>query len=405
MTIKQLMQKRAAMVAEARAVLDKAEGESRALDGEESARHSKIIDDIGALSDSIKSLEKQKELERSIAEDVGKDHEERGGSGNTQDRTELLMAAARSYITTGKIDPKAELEWRDLQAGSNAEGGFLVMPEQFVNQLIKFMDDSVFIRGLATVFQVPTAASLGAPSLDADVSDADWTTELDTGNEDTTMAFGKRNLHPHPVAKLVKISRQLIRQAMMNPETLVQQRLAYKFAITEEKAFLTGTGAGQPLGLFTASAQGISTGRDVSTDNTTTAITFDGLINALYSLKVQYHKSAAWVFHRDAIKQIAKIKDGDDNYIWQPSVVPGRPDMILGRPLTMSEYVPNTFTTGQYVGMIADFSHYWVADAMDMQVQRLDELYARTNQVGFIGRKETDGMPVLEEAFARVTLA
>ena len=279
------------------------------------------------------------------------------------------------------------------------------MPEQFVHQLIKFMDDSVFIRGLATVFQVPTAASLGAPSLDADISDADWTTELATGDEDNTMAFGKRNLHPHPFAKLVKISRQLLRQAMMNPETLVQQRLAYKFAITEEKGFATGTGAGQPLGLFTASSQGISTGRDVSADNTTTSITFDGLINALYSLKVQYHKNASWVFHRDAIKQIAKLKDGDSNYIWQPSVIPGRPDMILGRPLVMSEYVPNTFTTGLYVGMIADFSHYWIADAMDMQVQRLDELYARTNQVGFIGRKETDGMPVLEEAFARVTLA
>jgi len=40
-----------------------------------------------------------------------------------------------------------------------------------------------------------------------------------------------------------------------------------------------------------------------------------------------------------------------------------------------------------------------------MRVQRLNELYAATNQVGFIGRLESDGMPVLEEAFARVTLS
>jgi HK97 family phage major capsid protein len=55
-----------------------------------------------------------------------------------------------------------------------------------------------------------------------------------------------------------------------------------------------------------------------------------------------------------------------------------------------------------YVGMLGDFSYYWIADADTFAVQRLMELYALTNQVGLIGRLETDGMPVLEEAFARL---
>ena len=55
--------------------------------------------------------------------------------------------------------------------------------------------------------------------------------------------------------------------------------------------------------------------------------------------------------------------------------------------------------------MIADFSYYWIADALDMRIQRLVELYAATNQVGFIGRLETDAQPVLAEAFSRVKLA
>jgi HK97 family phage major capsid protein len=66
--------------------------------------------------------------------------------------------------------------------------------------------------------------------------------------------------------------------------------------------------------------------------------------------------------------------------------------------------VPNTQTAGLYVGMCGDFSFYWIADALDVTVQRLVELYAETNQVGFIGRKETDGMPVLPEAFSRLTM-
>ena len=83
----------------------------------------------------------------------------------------------------------------------------------------------------------------------------------------------------------------------------------------------------------------------------------------------------------------------------------GEADLVLGLPMTISEWAPSTFTTGEYVGILGDFKHCWVADALSMQVQRLNELYAETNQVGFIARLETDGAPVLEEAFVRVKLA
>jgi HK97 family phage major capsid protein len=226
------------------------------------------------------------------------------------------------------------------------------------------------------------------------------------------MSFGKRELHPRPLAKRIKISRKLLSR-LPGAEGLVTQRLAYKFAVSEEKAFLTGTGANGPLGVFTASSYGISTGRDVSSGNTSTAITMDGLINALYSLKAQYQTSptTAWLFHRDAVKMIRKLRDdsgasaGTGQYLWQPSTQVGEPDTLLGLPVFTSEYAPNTFTTGLYVGLVGDFSNYWIADADTFSVQRLVELYAEANQVGLIGRKETDGMPVLEEAFARVTLA
>jgi HK97 family phage major capsid protein len=102
---------------------------------------------------------------------------------------------------------------------------------------------------------------------------------------------------------------------------------------------------------------------------------------------------------------IRKLKDGEGQYIWKAGISNDRGDTILDLPVHMSEYAPNTFTTGEYVGILGDFSYYWIADALNMNIQRLDELYAENNQVGFIGRLETDGMPVLENAFARVTLA
>jgi HK97 family phage major capsid protein len=230
------------------------------------------------------------------------------------------------------------------------------------------------------------------------------TTELATGSEDSTMSFGRRDLKPHPLAKRIKISRKLLMK-VPNVEAFTIARLAYKFGIAQERGFLVGSGAGQPLGIFTASADGIPTSRDVSTDNTTTAVTGDGLINTKYALKMQYWQNARWMAHRDFFKQAAKLKDGDGQYLWRESVRAGEPDRLLGFPTAMSEYAPSTFTTGQYVAAVGDFSTYWIADSMTMEFQRLLELYAETNQVGIIGRLDTDGAPTLGEAFARVKLA
>ena len=101
---------------------------------------------------------------------------------------------------------------------------------------------------------------------------------------------------------------------------------------------------------------------------------------------------------------IRKLKDNEGRYLWQPSIVVGEPDRILDFPFIMSEYAPNTFTSGKYVGILGDFTHYWIADSLNMEIQRLNELYSEKNQIGFIGRAETDGMPTLEEAFIRVTM-
>jgi len=312
------------------------------------------------------------------------------------------IKAFRSFLVNGRGSLTGE-ELRALQVDSPTAGGYLVAPQEFTAELIKAIDDQTFIRQLATVLPVTAAESLGAASLDADPADATWTSELGTGSEDSTMAFGKRELKPYPLGKRIKVSRRLLRLASA-AEGIVRDRMAYKFGITLEKAAMTGSGAGQPLGVFTASNDGIPTSRDVATGNAATYPTLDGLIEAKYALKGGYWQRAAWIFHRDIVKLIAKLKDGEGRPALELASTPGMPDRLLGLPLYVSEYAPNTATSALYVGIVGDFSYYWLAEALQFELQRLDELYAESNQVGFIGRLEADGMPVLAEAFARVKL-
>jgi len=409
MKSRELREKRAKCIADARAILDTADAEKRELKIEEREHYDKIMLDADTLGKDIERIEKLEAAERDLDQPL---REHRAGRDATDPAPvgELRLGAFSApeyrkafsgYLRTGAIPS----EYRALQADADVQGGFLVAPEQFSTSLIKFVDDLVFIRSFSDKETVLKAEKLGVATLDADPADSDWTSEIGTGSEDATMAFGKRELEPHPLAKRIKVSNKLLRVASQDVEAIILQRLAYKFAITEEKAFMTGSGAGRPLGVFTASPDGISTARDEATDNTATAPTFDGLINAQYKLKGAYWGRARWIFHRDVLKVVRKIKDGNGQYIWQPSVLAGQPDSLLNMPVHMSEYAPNTMTTGLYVGIVGDFMLYKIVDALTMTVQRLIELYAETNQTGFIGRLECDGMPVLEEAFVRVKLA
>jgi HK97 family phage major capsid protein len=419
--------KRARLINENRAVLDTVEKEAREMSAEERTNRDARWTEINALRDSADELVRQAEAEdgletreaiRPDAKDKpavearvekrefqhGHIKGERSYRFDPALRTESAeyRAAFAASLIAGKDRTAAEI--RALQMDSDAAGGFTVAPQQFVADLIQAVDNQVFLRGLATVSQLVGAHSIGRPSLDTDIDDSDWTSELLTGNEDSALAFGKRELTPHPLAKRIKVSRKLLRHSPLGPEAIVRQRLAYKMGVTQEKGFMTGNGVQQPLGVFTASNDGISTGRDVSTDNTSTAVTFDGLKNAKWSLRSAYRARAQWVAHRDFGKMIDKIKDGEGRYILNPSVVAGQADSLLGMPLNLSEYAPSTFTTGLYVAVLGDFSNYWIVESLSLEIQQLNELYAATNQVGFISRAELDAMPVLEEAFARVKL-
>lgn len=394
MNIREMMEKRAALVAEARKLLDAAEGEKRELNAEERTQYDKIFEEARTLGDKIQREQELREEERRLAE-AGRLEPE----GKKENPEERKLQAFRSFLINGNA-----AEYKALANDSDATGGYLHAAEQFVARLIKGLDDRVFVRQYATVLPVTGSDTLGVPVLTADPADPTWTTEIAPPSEDSTMAFGRRSLQPEQLSKLIKISMKLLRTSALPIENLVADRLAYKFAIAQENAFLNGDGDGEPLGIFTVDPNGINIDRDVSTGNSATALTADGLINAKFALKAQYRNGCRWIFHRDAVKMISKLKDGEGQYLWRPGMLMNEPDMLLGHPVDESEYVPNTFTEGLYVGALCNWSNYWIAELQGVELQRLVELYAGTSQIGFIGRMYADGAPVLAESFVRVKL-
>jgi HK97 family phage major capsid protein len=440
MTLQEMRDKRNKAVADARALVDKAKTEKRDKPGmtaDEQRQFDAYMKDAQDLKADITRQEQLEAEERELASSSGRrsnpDNPGDGAGNGRENRdgkpieiecrgqkislrpgtkeyvraSDEYRKAFRSYLVSGYQGMLQAGEQRtaaSFASDIDADGGYLHAPFQFVAEIIKNLDNAVYVRQNARVLPVTSSDSLGIPNMSTRPGDADWTTEVAAISPDATAQFANRVLQPQLLTKEVDISMKLLRTAAIPPEQIVGDELTSIFARTEEKAFLTGDGSGKPLGVFTADNNGVPTSRDVTVGGTT-AMTFDGLTAVKYGLKAQYRVGARWTIHRDGVKQAATLKDSNGQYLWQPSKSEGEPDMLLGHPVDESEYAPNTFTTGLYVAMFCNWKYYWIADLMALEVQRLNELLARNSKVGFIGRKYTDGQPVLAEAFSRGKLA
>lgn len=404
-----LKHERAKLITDARKIMEQAQNEKRSRRAEEIEQFDKIMQRADELKKEIDDMDRMIRMDEDTADpgreippaniDPAKgDEDDKETNSKKRHRfnaTKEYRAAFSSYLRTGRVTNAEEA--RALSAGDGTEGGFLIAPQEFANQLIKFVDDNVFVRQYAVIHTLKQVASIGVPSLDTDMSDAEWTTELATGSLDTDMAFGKRELRPYPFAKRAKVSRSLINLSSMGVEKIVLDRLGYKFGVTEEKQFLTGNGSSKPLGMFVASNAGIPTSRDRAFTSAT-EIDADALISGFYDLKEQYRQkdSLCWIYHRSFARRVALLKDGEGRYLFDI-----KDETLLGKKVHQSEFAPSTFTAGQYTAILGDMSMYHIAQVEDVEVQRLEELYAETNQIGFIGRRHADGMPALAEAFVR----
>jgi HK97 family phage major capsid protein len=414
---KELTDKLGRLVNESRVLIEEAEKENRSFTSEEEATYQKIDKEINGCETEIGRIDRLAKLEdrenwlNSRQNDPAIKPDPKDEPGKLVENTDNPLATKEYRSAYSKFLREGEgnlnqWEQRALSMGVSAEGGYTVPQEQFVKELIQQLDDAMPLRRIARGFQVVESGGLGAPALDTDPADAEWTSELGTGSEDSDMDFAKRELRPYPLAKQIKVSNKLMRASALPIDSIVQERMAYKIYTPLENAYMTGDGSNKPLGLFTASASGISTDRDVDIGDGAGAYDPDDWITARYTLRQPYWANARWMFHRNVLAALRKLKaTADSNYLWQPGLAGAVPPTFLDLPYEISEFAPGTVATGNYQAILGDFRFYWYADALNFTIQRLVELHALTNQTGFITRGEFDGMPVLEDAFVRMSFA
>jgi HK97 family phage major capsid protein len=276
-----------------------------------------------------------------------------------------------------------------LQIGTDSEGGYLV-PDEFERALVEALDEENIFRRLAKVIttssgdrKIPVVASKGTAS---------WIDE-EGAILDSDDSFGQVSIGAYKLGTMIKVSEELLNDSVFPLESYISREFARRIGSKEEEAFFTGDGSGKPTGILAATG-GAQVG--VTTAGAA-AITIEEVLDLFYSLKAPYRNKAVFVMNDATVKAIRKLKDGNGQYLWQPSLQAGTPDTILNCPLYTSAYVP-AIAAGAKSIVFGDFSYYWVADRQGRVFKRLNELYAATGQVGFVATQRVDGKLILPEA-------
>ena len=393
MTILELREKRAKAWEAAKAFLDSHRKENGILSAEDDAAYTRMEQEITDLGKEIARLERQEALDAELNRPVNRPLTGKPGGRADADREDKTGRASDDYRKNfwNAMRSKAPMPavTNALQIGTDSEGGYLV-PDEYERTLVEALEEENIFRQMAKVIKtssgdrkIPVVATKGTAS---------WIDEEGAFPESDD-SFGQVSIGAYKLGTLIKVSEELLNDSVFDLQSYISREFARRIGAKEEEAFFTGDGKGKPLGVLAATG-GAETG---VTAASATAVTADELMDLYYSLKSPYRKKSVWVLNDSTIKAIRKLKDNNGQYLWQPSLTAGTPDMILGRPIKTSAYMP-AIAAGAKTIAFGDFSYYWIADRQGRSFKRLNELFAATGQVGFLASQRVDGKMILAEA-------
>lgn len=387
--ILELREKRAKIWEDAKAFLDQKRGQDGILAAADIEVYEKMESDVVNLGKEIDRLERQQTLDLEFSKPIntpitGKPTgmaEPKTGRGSDEYAASFWNAMRNKSLSFDITNA--------LQIGSDSEGGYLV-PDEFERTLVEGLEEENIFRTLAKV--ITTASGDRKIPVVATKGTASWIDEEGAVPESDD-SFGQVSISAYKLGTMLKVSEELLNDSIFNLEAYIAKEFARRIGAKEEEAFFIGDGNGKPTGIFHATGGA----QDGITAASASAITVDEIMDLFYALKSPYRKSATFILNDATVKAIRKLKDGNGNYIWQPSITAGTPDTILNRPVKTSAYVPN-IAAGAKTIAFGDFSYYWVADRQGRSFKRLNELYATTGQVGFMATQRVNGKLILPEA-------
>ncbi|OBV09945.1 phage major capsid protein [Erythrobacter dokdonensis] len=292
------------------------------------------------------------------------------GGASTSDATEV-KGFVDGYLRRGR-----ETELKSISGINPADGGYAV-PRQIDAIIASELAEISPIRAIAQVVQTGTSGYRKLVATGGTASG--WVSEASQRPETAAPGFAEiappsGELYANPAA-----SQAMLDDAAFDIETWLANEIALEFARAEGTAFVRGSGINQPEGFLSAPTgtaedgvrafgtmqyigSGNATGFDMSPDSR--------LIDLIHSLKSSHRQGASFVMNSATLAAVRKLKTSDGAFLWQPGMVEGQPDRLLGYPVIEAEDMPD-IAAGEYPIAFGNFRHgYLIAEHSATRVLR-----------------------------------
>lgn len=367
------------------------EAEGRDLTADEAQKEEAILAELRDLSDKEIELVELADRESRAAEffaahaassvDSKPAEEERRSLAN------VLMDVAE-HRTSGPV----KVEFRDdvaLVAGTATDGAELVETE-LSRDLVDYLQESIgAMQANARVVRtsggnpitIPTVTSHSTIALEG---------ETDTIARSAPQ-FSTVSLGAFKYAVLVQASRELLEDSAFPFVPFVMEQAAEEIARIMGTAFITGAGTTEPQGI------------DLATTNTATsaavaAWTADELVDVYHGIASPYRQNAVWILNDSTVQAIRKLKDSTGQYLWQPGMAAGVPDMLFGKRVVTDNAV-QALGTGNESVIFGDIRRaYTIRMVNGLDVARSDDFAFDTDLVTWRFVARADGALVDENA-------
>ncbi len=360
MTLKAMIENRNAKLEEMKAILAKAQTETRAFTDEETTTYEVINSEIRALDATIEAIQEAEKMEK-------RDYKEPQKKESIE---EMETRAFGNYIR-GQVTETRSGE-QNITMGNNGA----IIPQTIAKRIITTVKDICPIFAQAEMYNVKGTLKIPVYGGAGTSSAHDITVGYQTEFTEITADAGKFtsiDLGGYLAGALTLVGKSVINNGDVDVVSFVVTHMAEKIALFIEKELLTGTGSN--------AAQGILNVTNTVTTASATAITADELISIQSKVKQAYQDGACWTMNSDTFTSIKKLKDSNGRYLIQDNVSQGFPFMLLGKPIYLSDNMPSV-AAGAKAILYGNYSALAVNMRENIEIMLLTEKYATQHAIG-----------------------
>ena len=375
--LKQLKEKRASIYSQIDQLRTAADG--REMTAEEQQRWDTLLADYNKVDKEVEAEERFEQIRRHQLEQAENTPAHTPEDRSAADRQ--YEEAFRAYLLSGSqgVTPEQRTLLQERAGLQGLTAGVLI-PSTLAGSIEKALKSFGGMFEAGSIITTGNGGDLILPTINDTAAKATIVAEYAQSTK-RTPSFSSVTLKAFTYrTPIIPVSQELLQDSAFNLDTILSDLLVESFG---REHLTTGTGTGQPKGLVTAATA-------AAQEAAATAITLDNILDLIAGVDSAYAKNGKFMFNRNTLFALAKIKDNDGRFIWQDGSRVGLPSTLFGK-----SYVINDDMAGIGAGnasvLFGDLSKYKIRMVKSFRIIRLNELLAEYLSVGLFGFARLDG--------------